>query len=30
VFADALLSADDISMVAKNVRKPLAVNMGTS
>jgi len=28
VFADALLSVDDIAMVAKNVRKPLAVNMG--
>jgi 2-methylisocitrate lyase-like PEP mutase family enzyme len=28
VFADALLSADDIATVAKNVRKPLAVNMG--
>jgi 2-methylisocitrate lyase-like PEP mutase family enzyme len=28
VFADALLSVDDIARVAKNVRKPLAVNMG--
>ncbi len=28
VFADALLSVDDIATVAKNVRKPLAVNMG--
>ena len=28
VFADALLSIDDIATVAKNVRKPLAVNMG--
>lgn len=28
LFADALLSADDIAMVAKNVSKPLAVNMG--
>jgi len=28
VFADGLLSVDDIAMVAKNVRKPLAVNMG--
>jgi 2-methylisocitrate lyase-like PEP mutase family enzyme len=28
VFADALLSLDDIETVAKNVRKPLAVNMG--
>jgi len=28
VFADALLSVDDIASVAKNVRKPLAVNMG--
>jgi 2-methylisocitrate lyase-like PEP mutase family enzyme len=28
VFADALLSAEDIAAVAKNVRKPLAVNMG--
>ena len=28
VFADALLSVDDIATVAKNVNKPLAVNMG--
>ncbi|MBS0242622.1 MAG: isocitrate lyase/PEP mutase family protein [Proteobacteria bacterium] len=28
LFADALLSADDIATVAKNVVKPLAVNMG--
>ena len=28
VFADALLSVDDITTVAKNVNKPLAVNMG--
>jgi len=28
VFADALLSIEDIATVAKNVRKPLAVNMG--
>ena len=28
VFADALLSVDDIATVARNVRKPLAVNMG--
>ena len=28
VFADALLSVDDIATVAKNVSKPLAVNMG--
>jgi 2-methylisocitrate lyase-like PEP mutase family enzyme len=28
VFADALLSVDDIARVAKNVRRPLAVNMG--
>jgi len=28
VFADALLSVEDIATVAKNVRKPLAVNMG--
>ena len=28
VFADALLSVDDIASVARNVRKPLAVNMG--
>src|SRR5262249_61496834 len=27
VFADALLSVDDIARGAKNVRKPLAVNM---
>ena len=28
LLADALLSADDIATVAKNVTKPLAVNMG--
>ena len=28
VFADALLSVEDIEIVAKNVNKPLAVNMG--
>jgi 2-methylisocitrate lyase-like PEP mutase family enzyme len=28
VFADALLSVEDIATVAKSVRKPLAVNMG--
>ena len=28
VFADALLSVEDIATVAKTVRKPLAVNMG--
>ena len=28
LFADALLSAGDIALVAKNVSKPLAVNMG--
>src|SRR5262249_1596155 len=28
VFADALLSAEDIAKVAKSVPKPLAVNMG--
>jgi 2-methylisocitrate lyase-like PEP mutase family enzyme len=28
LFADALLSADDIRTVAHNVSKPLAVNMG--
>ena len=28
VFADALLSVEDIATVAKGVRKPLAVNMG--
>lgn len=28
LFADALLSADDIRTVARNVTKPLAVNMG--
>lgn len=28
VFADALLSAEDIATVARNVSKPLAVNMG--
>jgi 2-methylisocitrate lyase-like PEP mutase family enzyme len=28
VFADALLSIEDIATVAKNVSKPLAVNMG--
>ena len=28
LFADALLSAEDIALVAKNVSKPLAVNMG--
>src|SRR5215470_17153462 len=28
VFADALLSVEDIATVAKNVSKPLAVNMG--
>jgi 2-methylisocitrate lyase-like PEP mutase family enzyme len=28
VFADALLSAEDIEKVARNVLKPLAVNMG--
>src|SRR5262249_31252408 len=28
VFADALLSIEDIAIVAKNVNKPLAVNMG--
>ena len=28
LFADALLSADDIATVAKNVPKPLCVNMG--
>jgi 2-methylisocitrate lyase-like PEP mutase family enzyme len=28
VFADALLSVEDIATVAKNVRRPLAVNMG--
>jgi 2-methylisocitrate lyase-like PEP mutase family enzyme len=28
VFADALLSADDIRKVAQNVSKPLSVNMG--
>jgi 2-methylisocitrate lyase-like PEP mutase family enzyme len=28
LFADALLSADDIRLVAKEVTKPLAVNMG--
>ena len=28
LFADALLSADDIANVARNVPKPLAVNMG--
>jgi 2-methylisocitrate lyase-like PEP mutase family enzyme len=28
VFADALLSVEDIAAVAKNVNKPLAVNMG--
>jgi 2-methylisocitrate lyase-like PEP mutase family enzyme len=28
VFADALLSVDDIASVAKNVSRPLAVNMG--
>ena len=28
VFADALLSVEDIATVAKNVNKPLAVNMG--
>ena len=28
LFADALLSADDIGMVARNVSKPLSVNMG--
>jgi 2-methylisocitrate lyase-like PEP mutase family enzyme len=28
VYADALLSVDDIRTVAKNVTKPLAVNMG--
>lgn len=28
LFADALLSSDDIATVAKNVRKPLCVNMG--
>jgi 2-methylisocitrate lyase-like PEP mutase family enzyme len=28
VFADALMSVEDIRMVAQNVRKPLAVNMG--
>jgi len=28
VFADALLSVEDIATVAKNVPKPLAVNMG--
>jgi 2-methylisocitrate lyase-like PEP mutase family enzyme len=28
LFADALLSADDIATVARNVAKPLAVNMG--
>ena len=28
LFADALLSAEDIAMVAKNVIKPLTVNMG--
>lgn len=28
LFADALLSAEDIRTVAQNVRKPLAVNMG--
>jgi 2-methylisocitrate lyase-like PEP mutase family enzyme len=28
LFADALLSADDIATVARNVAKPLSVNMG--
>jgi len=28
LLADALLTADDIALVAKNVSKPLAVNMG--
>ena len=28
LFADALLSADDIATVAKNVTRPLSVNMG--
>jgi 2-methylisocitrate lyase-like PEP mutase family enzyme len=28
LFADALLTADDISTVARNVIKPLTVNMG--
>ena len=28
VFADALLSVEDIATVVKNVNKPLAVNMG--
>jgi 2-methylisocitrate lyase-like PEP mutase family enzyme len=28
LFADALLSADDIATVARNVSKPLSVNMG--
>ena len=28
LFADALLSAEDIATVARNVRKPLSVNMG--
>ena len=28
LFADALLSAEDIGTVARNVGKPLAVNMG--
>ena len=28
MFADALLSEEDISTVARNVAKPLAVNMG--
>jgi 2-methylisocitrate lyase-like PEP mutase family enzyme len=28
LYAEALLSVDDIATVAKNVRKPLAVNMG--
>lgn len=28
LFADALMSAEDIALVAKNVSKPLAVNMG--
>jgi 2-methylisocitrate lyase-like PEP mutase family enzyme len=28
LFADAAMSADDIGTIAKNVRKPLSVNMG--
>jgi len=28
LFADAAMSADDIAMIAKNVSKPLSVNMG--